>query len=109
MPRWGSDQWTATTTSNEILSRAFPQGSRLIRLEGGGRLIYTAARDLIGNPDLAVEVLGPRGATALARAVGAIGQRHMKVAERMLELAAERAGEESAPEKRHSGHYNPEG
>ena len=88
---------------DEILSRAFPQGSRLIRIEGGGRLIYTAARDLIGNPDLAVEVLGPRGATALARAVIAIGQRHVKVAERMLELVAEaQSGAESAPEKPHS-------
>ena len=81
---------------NEILDRAFPQGSRIIRIEGGGRLIYTAARDLIGHPDLAVEVLGPRGARALGHALLAVGQRHVKVAERLLKLAEEKARAESA-------------
>jgi hypothetical protein len=86
---------------NEIVQRAFPQGAAIIRHEGGGGLMYRGARDLIHNAQLAVEILGPRGAKALANALLAVGQRHVAVAERMRELAA--AGEASTPATAHSG------
>ena len=57
---------------------------------------------LVHNAQLAVEVLGPRGAKAFGRALLAVGQQHVAVAERMLQLAEEKAAAESAPEKRDS-------
>lgn len=60
-----------------------------------------ALREVVGR-------IGPRGAKAFGRALLAVGQRHVAVAERMIELADEKAGRESEPEKRHSGRYNTE-
>jgi hypothetical protein len=77
---------------NDVLSRAFPMGARLLRHESGGAILHLGARDLVENARLAVEVLGPRGAKALGRALLAVGQRHQAVGERMLELAEEHAG-----------------
>lgn len=77
---------------NEVLARAFPQGTALLRFERGGAVLHLGARCLVNNAQLAVEVLGPEGARPFARALLAVGQRHVAVAERMLELAAEAEG-----------------
>jgi hypothetical protein len=90
---------------NSILQRAFPQGTALLRHEHGSAILHLGARELVSNAQLAYEVLGPRGAKALGKALLAVGQQHVAVAERMLELAA---GGESTPEKPHCGRYNTE-
>ena len=85
---------------NEVLRRMCPQGYALLALEHGTPILRLGARELISNPQLAYEALGPRGTKALAHALLAVGQRHVAVAERMLELAA---GDENTPVMRHSG------
>jgi hypothetical protein len=72
---------------NAVLQRLCPQGYALLRHEHGTEMLRLGARELIGNPRLACEALGPRGAKALARALRAVGQQHVAVAERMDELA----------------------
>jgi hypothetical protein len=84
-------------TLNEVLRRMCPQGFALLALEHGAPMLRLGARELVGNPRLAVEALGPRGAKAFARALRAVGQQHVAVAERMLELVGEKAGAESEP------------
>jgi hypothetical protein len=69
------------------------------------QILRLGARELINNPQLAYEALGPKGVKSLAQALLAVGQRHIKVAERMLELAA---GGESEPEKACCSRYNTE-
>src|SRR5262249_7109903 len=93
---------------NEVLRRVFPQGYQVLRHEHGADLLQFGARQLIGDARLAVEVLGTKGARRLAHALLAVGERHQCVAERMLELAAEKSGGgESAPVKA-SARYNTE-
>lgn len=60
--------------------------SAALRLEGGIELLNHGARQFAANPRLAVEALGPRGAKKFANALLALGQQHVAVAERMLEL-----------------------
>jgi hypothetical protein len=79
---------------NAVLRRMCPQGFALLALEHGAPMLRLGARELVTNPRLAVEAIGPRGAKALGRALLAVGQRHVAVAERMLELAEEKAGRE---------------
>jgi hypothetical protein len=85
---------------NEVLRRVFPQGYAVLRHEHGAELLQFGARQLVGDARLAVEVLGAKGARRLAHALHAVGERHQCVAERMLELAEEKAsGAESAQPK----------
>jgi hypothetical protein len=74
----------------EALRLAFPQGTALLRLENGIEMLNHGARQFAANPRLAVEALGPRGATKFAKALLALGQQHVAVAERMLDLADEK-------------------
>jgi hypothetical protein len=74
---------------NEVLRRMCPQGFALLRFEHGTEMLRMGARELMGNARLAVEALGPRGAKAFGRALLAVGQQHVAVAERMIELAEE--------------------
>ena len=91
---------------NEVVRLAFPQGTALLRLENGIELLNHGVRQLVANPEIALQVLGPRGVGKLGRALLAVGQRHIAVAERTLEL--EQAGAESAQPKPHSSSYNTE-
>jgi hypothetical protein len=88
---------------NAVLRRMCPQGFALLALEHGTPMLRLGAKELISNPLLAVEALGPRGAKALAHALLAVGQQHVAVAEGMLALADKKAGGERAPDKRDSG------
>ncbi len=78
---------------NAVLYRAFPQGYALLRLEHGAAILRLGARELISNPQLARDALGPQGVGKLGRALRAVGQQHVAVAERMLELAEEKVGD----------------
>lgn len=90
---------------NEVLQRLCPQGFALLRFEHGTEMLRMGARELIGNPTLAYAALGPRGTKALAKALLAVGQQHVAVAERLLELAA---GAEREPDTVCSSRYNME-
>jgi hypothetical protein len=79
-----------------VLRRMCPQGYALARFEHGQPLMRIGANELISNPRLAVEALGPRGAKALARALLAVGQKHVAVAECMCKLADEKAANAGA-------------
>jgi hypothetical protein len=79
---------------SDILQRMCPQGYALLRHEGGTEIMRLGVKELVSNPRLAYEALGARNTRALARALLAVGERHIKVAERMLELAG--AGEPTA-------------
>jgi hypothetical protein len=72
-----------------ILMRMAPQTNALARHERCTGLLQRSARELATNPQLAVDELGPQGARAFARALRAVGQQHVAVAERIDELAAE--------------------
>jgi hypothetical protein len=74
---------------DEVLRRAYPQGYALLRCEHGAELLNHGARQLIGSPHLALEVLGPQGVGKLGRALLALGQRHVAQAECLIELAGE--------------------
>jgi hypothetical protein len=84
---------------DEVLRLAYPQGVALLRLENGIELLNHGARQLVTNPRLAVVVLGPHAARKLAYALRAVGERHVAVAETMIEMAA---GAESEPVMPHS-------
>jgi hypothetical protein len=58
---------------NEVLRRMCPQGFAILRFEHGTEMLRMGARELINNPSLARNALGPKGTRALARAVGALG------------------------------------
>jgi hypothetical protein len=73
---------------DSILSRAFPQGYRLLQHENGTELLRHSARSLIGSPQLAYEILGAKTTKALGQALLALGERYVKCAERLLKLAA---------------------
>src|SRR5262245_28712497 len=75
---------------NSVLQQLCPQGYALARFEHGRPLMRIGARELISNPRLAVEALGPVGAKALAGALLAVGQQHVAVAECMRKLADEK-------------------
>jgi hypothetical protein len=74
---------------NEILRRMCPQGFAILRFEHGTEMLRMGARELINNPSMALEALGPKGTRAFARAVGALGERYTAIRERLDELAAE--------------------
>jgi hypothetical protein len=80
---------------NAVLRRMCPQGFALLALEHGTPMLRLGARELLSNPLLAVEALGPRGAKALAHALLAVGEQHVAVAEGMLKLADKKAGGEA--------------
>jgi hypothetical protein len=90
-----------------VLRWAYPQGSTLLAREGGLPLLRAGARALMTSPQLAAETLDPVGLRKLGHALQALGQQHACIAERMLELAEEKAGEESGPVMPHS-RYNAE-
>jgi hypothetical protein len=79
---------------NAVLRGAYPQGYALLRHEGGTGILLLGAREVISNPRVARDTLAPRELRALGRALLAVGQQHVAVAERMLELAEEKAGTE---------------
>jgi hypothetical protein len=72
----------------QALLRMAPQTSALARHERCTPMLQIGARILIEEPQRAVDELGPRGAKAFARALRAVGQQHLAVADRMDELAA---------------------
>jgi hypothetical protein len=76
-------------TLAEVLRRMCPQGYALLDLEHGTPILRLGARELVSNPRLAYAALGPHGTKALGKALLAVGQRHVAVAERMLELAGD--------------------
>jgi hypothetical protein len=80
-----------------VLRRMCPQGYALARFEHGQPLMRIGVNELISNPQLAVEALGPQGAKALARALLAVGQQHVVVAECMSKLADEKAAKAGGP------------
>jgi hypothetical protein len=73
----------------QVLMRMAPQTIALARHEHCTPLLQHSAREMATNARLAVDELGPQGARAFARALRAVGQQHVAVAERMDELAAE--------------------
>jgi hypothetical protein len=78
---------------NVVLQRMCPQGFAILRHERGTEMLRLGARELIGNPQLAFEALGPSGTRAFGRALLALGQQHVAVAEHMIALADETASE----------------
>jgi len=91
-----------------VLKRAYPQGAALLHHEGGTGILRLGAREVLDNPLVARDTLRPRELRALGRALLAVGQQHVAVAERMLQLAEDKAREPSTPEKDCSGRYNTE-
>jgi hypothetical protein len=81
---------------DEVLRIAYPQGHAVLRCENGVVLLNHGARQLIGSPHLALEVLGPQGAGKLGRALATLGQRYVAQAERLLELAEESGGDQAS-------------
>jgi hypothetical protein len=83
-----------------ILQRFTPQALALSRFEHSMPLLHLGAAEMLANPQLALEALGPKGARALGGAVIALGERHVSVGQRMIELAAEaEAGGQSGDPK----------
>jgi hypothetical protein len=84
---------------NTILQQMSPQALALARHERSAPMFRRGAAGLVTSPALAVQVLGPKGAKALARALITVGQRHIANGERMQELAseAEAAAERTDP------------
>jgi hypothetical protein len=75
---------------DQVLRTAFPQGHALLRNEHGVMLLHHGARHLLGSPQLALSVLGPKTTGKLGRAVLELGQRYVSTAERLLMLAGEK-------------------
>ncbi|HXE87949.1 MAG TPA: hypothetical protein VN524_14265 [Hyphomicrobiaceae bacterium] len=82
-----------------VLQLAYPQGHALLFHEGGAGVLRIGAREVLTNALVAQDTLDARGLRALGLVLLAIGQGHVKVAERMLQLAEEKAGGKSAPPK----------
>jgi hypothetical protein len=79
-----------------VLQRAFPQGHVLLHHEGGAGVLRIGAREVIANPLVARDTLDARGLRALGLALLAVGQGHVKMAERLLKFAEEKARAERA-------------
>lgn len=78
-----------------ILRELYPQGTALLKCENGIGLLHHAARNLLGTPTLAREVLGAKGTRKMADAVRARSERYAAIAERLYELAPPGADEPS--------------
>jgi hypothetical protein len=91
-----------------VLRWAYPQGTALLAREGGLPILRAGARAMLSSPGYALEVLSPEAVRKLGRALLALGQQHVCVAERMIQMAEEKTGGESEPEKADSRSYNTE-
>jgi hypothetical protein len=80
---------------DEVLRRAYPQGYALLRCENGITLLHHGARQLIGSPKLALEVLGSKATAKLGRAVVALGQQRVAEGEGLLDVAGEKLSGEN--------------
>jgi hypothetical protein len=72
-----------------VLQGLCPQTRGMARHEHVTPLLQHSAREMATNAQLAVDELGPQHARRFARALRAVGQQHVAVAERIDELAAE--------------------
>ncbi|HWE20367.1 MAG TPA: hypothetical protein VG758_24850 [Hyphomicrobiaceae bacterium] len=83
---------------NAILQRWCPQTRGLVRFERCTPLLQRSAKELVSSPRLAVEELSPQGADAFERAVRALGEQYLAVADTIQEMRAEaKAGAEPSP------------